>query len=38
LLATLVAHKQIERSAQVYPHSGRRSNWKWADPKERPER
>jgi len=38
LLATLVAHRQIEHSTQVYPRPGRRSNWKWTDPLERPER
>ena len=31
LMATLVAHRQAERHAQVYPPSGQKSNWKWAE-------
>jgi acetyl/propionyl-CoA carboxylase alpha subunit len=38
LMATLVAHEQMERRTQVYPNSGQRSNWKWADRSEKPDR
>jgi acetyl-CoA carboxylase, biotin carboxylase subunit len=31
LMASLVAHVQMERRTQVYPSSGQRTNWKWAD-------
>jgi len=31
LLASLVANEKIERRAQVYPDSGLKSNWKWAN-------
>jgi acetyl-CoA carboxylase biotin carboxylase subunit len=31
LMASLVAHRQEERRAQVFPSSKPRSNWKWAD-------
>ena len=30
LLASLVAHGQMERRTQVYPRSEQKSNWKWA--------
>ena len=30
LMASLVAHAQIERRTQIYPHSVQKSNWKWA--------
>ena len=29
LMATLVAHEQRERQAQVYPHAEQRTSWKW---------
>jgi acetyl-CoA carboxylase, biotin carboxylase subunit len=35
LMASLVAHKQMERRAQLYPHSEKRSNWKWTKPQEK---
>jgi acetyl/propionyl-CoA carboxylase alpha subunit len=38
LMATLVAHGQVERHAQVYSHSEQKSNWKWAGRGERPKR
>jgi acetyl-CoA carboxylase, biotin carboxylase subunit len=38
LMASLVAHEQMERRTQVYPNSGQRSNWKWADRSEKPDR
>jgi acetyl-CoA carboxylase, biotin carboxylase subunit len=38
LMATLVAHGQVERHAQVYSHSEQKSNWKWAGRRERPNR
>jgi hypothetical protein len=30
LMASLVAHGQIERRTQIYPNPGEKSNWKWA--------
>jgi acetyl-CoA carboxylase biotin carboxylase subunit len=30
LMATLVAHEQVEHLAQTYRKPGQRSNWKWA--------
>jgi acetyl-CoA carboxylase biotin carboxylase subunit len=38
LMATLVAHEKMERRTQVYPNSEQRSNWKWADRSEKPDR
>jgi len=38
LLATLVAHEQMERHAQVYEHSGQKSIWKWMTHRKRPNR
>ena len=38
LLASLVAHRQMERSTQLYPRSDRQSNWKWADRRQKPVR
>lgn len=38
LLATLVAHEQIERRAQVYDRSGQKSIWKWITRRTRPNR
>ncbi len=38
LLATLVAHRETERRAQVYSRPPRASNWKWAVRPERPPR
>jgi len=35
LMATLVAHGQVERHAQVYSHTDQKSNWKWAGRHER---
>ena len=31
LLASLVAHVQMERRTQVYPNSEQKTNWKWAN-------
>ena len=33
LMATLVAHGQMEHRAQVYRQPGQRSIWKWSDPR-----
>ena len=30
LMASLVAHEQMEQRTQIYPNSGQKSNWKWA--------
>jgi acetyl-CoA carboxylase, biotin carboxylase subunit len=30
LLASLVAHNELERRTQIYPNSNSRSNWKWS--------
>ncbi len=38
LMASLVAHGQMERRTQVYPNSEQKSNWKWANRVEKPER
>ncbi|MFH1524225.1 MAG: acetyl-CoA carboxylase biotin carboxylase subunit [Chloroflexota bacterium] len=38
LMATLVAHKQMEQRTQVYPRSEPNSNWKRAGHSERPKR
>ena len=38
LMASLVAHEQMERRTQVYPNSEQKSNWKWANRVEKPER
>ena len=38
LMASLVAHNKMERRTQVYPNSGRKSNWKWAYRREKPSR
>ncbi|MGA2490573.1 MAG: acetyl-CoA carboxylase biotin carboxylase subunit, partial [Anaerolineales bacterium] len=35
LMASLVAHDQMERRTQVYPNPGEKSNWKWANRHER---
>jgi acetyl-CoA carboxylase, biotin carboxylase subunit len=35
LMASLVAHGQIERRSQVYPNPGQKSNWKWAGRREK---
>ncbi len=38
LMATLVAHRQVEKHAQVYPQNNNGSNWKWAARGERTHR
>jgi acetyl-CoA carboxylase biotin carboxylase subunit len=38
LMASLVAHGQMERRTQVYPNSEIKSNWKWANHREKPGR
>ena len=38
LLASLVAHNQMERSTQVYPNSENKTNWRWANRNEKPRR
>jgi len=38
LMASLVAHRQIERTTQLYPRSEQRSVWKWADRHQKPDR
>jgi len=38
LMASLVAHEQMERRTQVYPNYERKSNWKWANRPEKPSR
>jgi acetyl-CoA carboxylase biotin carboxylase subunit len=38
LMATLVAHEQMEHRAQVYGQPGQKSNWKWAGHRTRPNR
>jgi acetyl-CoA carboxylase biotin carboxylase subunit len=38
LLASLVAHRQMERSTQLYPRTDQKSNWKWADRRQKPVR
>jgi acetyl-CoA carboxylase, biotin carboxylase subunit len=35
LMASLVAHDKMERSTQLYPRSEKKSNWKWADSREK---
>ncbi|HTX91875.1 MAG TPA: acetyl-CoA carboxylase biotin carboxylase subunit [Anaerolineales bacterium] len=35
LMASLVAHGQMERRVQLYPQSDRKSKWKWADRQEK---
>ena len=35
LMASLVAHGQMERRTQIYPHSEQKSNWKWAGRREK---
>jgi acetyl-CoA carboxylase, biotin carboxylase subunit len=35
LMATLVAHRQIEQHAQTHPQPIQRSNWKWGDSQKR---
>ncbi len=36
LMASLVAHGQMEHRTQVYPDSGQKSNWKWSGRNEKP--
>ena len=36
LMASLVAHEQMERRTQVYPRTEQKSNWKWAGRNEKP--
>ena len=38
LMASLVAHVQMERRTQVYPDAEQKSNWKWANRPEKPSR
>jgi acetyl-CoA carboxylase biotin carboxylase subunit len=38
LMASLVAHKQVEKQAQVYAHPASGSRWKWIERQERPPR
>jgi acetyl-CoA carboxylase biotin carboxylase subunit len=38
LMASMVAHEQMERRTQIYPSSELRSNWKWANRQEKPGR
>jgi len=38
LMASLVAHKQIEKQAQVYAHPVARSGWKWTEKRAGPRR
>jgi acetyl-CoA carboxylase, biotin carboxylase subunit len=38
LLATLVAHEQMEHRSQVYNQPGTKSNWKWAGREMKPNR
>jgi acetyl-CoA carboxylase, biotin carboxylase subunit len=38
LMASLVAHEQMERRTQVYPNSEQKSKWKWANRVEKPDR
>lgn len=38
LMATLVAHEQMEHRTQVYGQSGQKSNWKWLPRQKRPSR
>jgi acetyl-CoA carboxylase, biotin carboxylase subunit len=38
LMACLVAHGQMERNTQVYPSSENKSNWRWANRHEKPNR
>jgi hypothetical protein len=38
LMASLVAHGQIERRTQIYPDSEQKSNWKWAGRRDKPDR
>jgi acetyl-CoA carboxylase, biotin carboxylase subunit len=38
LMATMVAHNQMERRAQIYARPARQSAWKWANRSERPPR
>jgi pyruvate carboxylase len=38
LMATLVAHVQIEHRAQIYGQPGKNSAWKWTGPRSRSNR
>lgn len=38
LMATMVAHREMEHRTQVYARPTRRSAWKWTTPPERPRR
>jgi len=35
LMASLVAHGQMERQTQLYPDREQKSNWKWAERREK---
>jgi acetyl/propionyl-CoA carboxylase alpha subunit len=38
LMATLVAHRQMEQSTQHYPRPDQKSNWKWSNRFQKPNR
>jgi acetyl/propionyl-CoA carboxylase alpha subunit len=38
LMATLVAHSQMEHRAQIYEQPAQKSTWKWANRQTRPNR